>query len=126
MKRPGLITILIVAGCTKDPVYIAPTPASVEVNGATGPAVATASVQVPILRPTEADYMEITQISEQLMVPWDQVPDVRRDDLLLEIEWTIKNLDDTPGSATVSAVGANEWFAYDPQAFVLDPEEDEA
>ncbi len=129
MKSLGLIVIMIassvpIAGCAKDPVYIAPTPAAVEVGGATGPAVAVSTVIVPILNPTQADYDEHTQIAEGLMVAWDQVPDVRRDDLLLEVEWTIKNLDMEAGNATVSVVGANEWFSYDPNAFVVDPDED--
>ena len=127
MKRLTLLVIVIATGvgCAKDPVYISPNPAAIEVGGATGPTEATSSVLVPILQPTDADYMERGQIAEQLMVGYDQVPDVRRDELYLEIEWTIKNLDNEPGTASVSVLGANEWFSYDPQAFVVDPQEDE-
>src|SRR5262245_12771452 len=123
MKRMVLLALFSVS-CAKDPVYIAPNPAAVEVGGPMGATTGTISVLVPIATPTDKDYEDHTALAELLMVGWDQVPDVLRDELYLEIEWTVKNLDDTPGTFTVSVLGANEWYSYDPNAFVIDPLED--
>lgn len=121
----GLVAVTLVA-CAEDPVYLAPTPAAVEVGAEDGPEVGTASVTIPIRVPTEEDNAERGELATELGVGWDQVPSVRRDEIALEIEWTLKNLTDAEAIATVSVVAANEWFAYDPTAFILDPEEDEA
>jgi hypothetical protein len=123
-----LIPLLALPGlaCADDPVYLNPTPAAIEVNGPSAPPTATASLVVPVRLETEAERMRREALAAELMLTPDQVPTVRRDELELEVEWTIKNLDAQPGNAVLTAVAANEWFAYDPTAFIVDPEEDEA
>ncbi|HTM20785.1 MAG TPA: hypothetical protein VL172_09765, partial [Kofleriaceae bacterium] len=41
------------------------------------------------------------------------------------IEWSITSLSDTDGEARIHVNGGNEWFYFDPQLFVIDPEEDD-
>jgi len=53
-----------------------------------------------------------------------QIPQARRDDYAVEIEWTVKNLSDSPGQAFINVGGASEFFFYDPLLFVVDPDED--
>lgn len=126
MRRSLWLAAVALAACAEDPVYLAPTPAAVEVGSPDGPTTGTASITIPIRNPTEEDNDERAAIATELGVGWDQVPSVRRDEIALEVEWTLKNLTDGEATAVISVVGANEWFAYDPEAFILDPEEDEA
>jgi hypothetical protein len=53
------------------------------------------------------------------------VPFVKRDDLEISVEWTVKNLSDADGVARVQMNGANEWFSYNPIAFVVDVEDED-
>jgi hypothetical protein len=43
----------------------------------------------------------------------------------VSLSWTIKNLTDSDGVARIHVNGGNEWFAYVPAAFVIDPDDDE-
>ena len=54
------------------------------------------------------------------------VPFVLREDLDISLEYTIRNLDpDNAANVRIHVNGANEYFAYVPSAFVVDPEEEE-
>lgn len=109
--------------CADDPVYVqAPGALEVAPDEAGGEAAATAQLTLPIRLENEAEAADRAQRSAELGV---QVPFVRRDDLDLSIEWTIKNLDPEPGVARIQVNGANELFAYAPGAFVIDPDDDE-
>ena len=122
MKTPIIMTALL-AGCiSSDPRYLAPAEA-IEV-GVPGSDVleGTAMVTLPI-RLEEAD--EATERAELAASLGVEVPYVRREDLALSLEWTIRNLSDTDGTARIHLNGANEYFAYVPTAFVVDPEEEE-
>lgn len=119
----GLAAIGISAGCiTNDPQYIAPAEA-IEV-GVPGSDVneATAMVTLPIRLEEPDEATERAELSTELGV---EVPYVRREDLELSLEWTIRNLSDVDGTATIHLNGANEYFAYVPNNFVVDPEEEE-
>ncbi len=113
---------LPLAACTSDPQYL-PAPAPIEVSaGPMGPSAGMGSLTLPIERETAAEVDERAAQAAELGAP---VPYVRMGDLDLTIEWTIKNLTGESGQARVQLVGANEWNAYVPLAFVVDPEEDE-
>ncbi len=105
--------------CADDPVYIQPE-AAVEV--VPGEGAAAAQLTLPIRLEREAEATERAARAAELGI---EVPYVRRDDLDLSVEWTIKNLDAEPGVARIQLNGANEFFAYVPIAFVVDPEEEE-
>jgi hypothetical protein len=112
----------VVAGCVEDPEYIAPAEA-IEV-GVPGSDVneATAMLTLPIRLETEDEATERAELAADLGA---EVPYVRREDLELSLEWTIRNLDDTDGIARIDINGANQYFAYVPANFVVDPEEEE-
>jgi hypothetical protein len=109
-------------GCTEDPQYLQPAQA-LEV-GVPDSMVNTATAQIvlPIRIELEDEAAERAELAAELGV---EVPYVRMDDLSISIEWTIKNLEDTAGTARIMVNGGNEWFYYVPNVFVVDPEEDE-
>jgi len=121
--RAALAAIALAAGaaCTDDPVYVqAPMPIEVGADGTT--TTATGSVMLPIRLETTAEAEARAAKATELGV---MIPFVTRDDLELSVEWTVKNLSDAPGVARVQMNGANEWFGYNPTAFVVDVEDEE-
>jgi hypothetical protein len=120
-----LLTVLFLAACADDPIYLEPL-APVEINL---PDMSTnlslSSLTIPFRQETLDETAARESLARDLGLDPSQVPTVRRDHLDIAIEWTIKNLDDTPAVALVSVNGANEFFAYDPTLFVIDPDEDE-
>jgi hypothetical protein len=128
MRAPALLAaaagaaVLSLGGCADDPIYVqAPAPVEVDTPAGT-PATATAQLTLPIRLETTAEADGRQQKADQLGV---MVPFVRRDDLDIEVEWTITNLSDTDGVARIQMNGANEWVAYNPLAFV-DPNNPDA
>ncbi|HMG56628.1 MAG TPA: hypothetical protein VK601_24175 [Kofleriaceae bacterium] len=114
------------AGCANDPVYLqAPMVLEGGMPDTMGMLIeAKASLQLPVKTETMADAMARTALQTKLAPI--EVPYVRLGDLEIDVEWTIKNLDDQPGQARIQLNGANEYFSYDPSIIVLDPDDDEA
>lgn len=108
-------------GCTNSPVYL-PSPlrleggVAVDAEGELIPA--TGSLAVPVVLESTEDAAERAAIQADLP-PEVVVPYIRVGDLEISVEWTITNLTDMPGSATVQLNGANQFFAYDPAMLVL-------
>ncbi len=123
---PSLLAVTLgLVGCANDPVYI-PGPSTMEGgvdDGMGGISVDKASIQLPIKTETAADASKRAALAAKLMVA---VPYVKVGDLEVEVEWTIKNLDDKAGDAKIELNGANELFSYDPSLIVLSPGDDEA
>ncbi|HEX7842316.1 MAG TPA: hypothetical protein VF469_32815 [Kofleriaceae bacterium] len=122
----SLLAGLPLAGCANDPLYIQ-APMTVEagvVDMATGMlSQGKVSLQLPIKTETASDAMTRAALATKLGV---MVPYVKIGDLELDVEWTIKNLDNKPGQAKIQLNGANEFFSYDPSIIMLDPGNDEA
>ena len=122
---PTLGFVLGLVGCANDPVYI-PGPSTMEAgvdNGMGMLSVDKASVQLPIKTESASDAAARATLATKLMIA---VPYVKIGDLEVEIEWTIKNLDDEAGEAKIQLDGANELFSYDPSLIVLAPDDPEA
>jgi len=127
---PGLVlgaslALGLGAGCANDPLYI-PGPMSLEAGVAddTGGLIeAKASLQLPIKTESSGDAAKRAELATELGV---DVPYVRLGDLEIEVEWTIRNVDEMDGEAKIELNGANELFSYDPSIIVLNPEDDEA
>lgn len=83
---------------------------------------ATTQVILPLRLEDECESMERAELSAELGI---DVPYVGLDDVSVSIEWTIRNVSDTEGTARVHVNGGNEWFSYVPANFVIDPDEDE-
>ncbi len=128
MARPGMRTTLVAAlagavafGCTDDPIYVqSPAPIEVGADGTT--TTASGSLLLPIRLETTAEMEARTAVMTDLGV---MIPYVTRDDLELSVEWTVKNLSDADGVARVQMNGANEWFSYNPTAFLTGGEDEE-
>ncbi len=117
-----LLACATLAACaTKEPVYIDPAPRAVEVDPDNMLDSATATVQLPVTVETNAQMVERQRLATELGLQLAQVPQARRDDYEVELEWTIKNLAGKDGTASVIVVGASEYFYYDPTLFQLDP-----
>jgi predicted small lipoprotein YifL len=120
--RLAAAALLAVAACgTKDPVYLDPAPRAIEVDPDNMVESATASVQLPVELETEAQNLARQRLAMDLGLDLAQVPQARRDDYQVEIEWTVKNLSAEEGTAFVNVAGASEYFVYDPTLFQLDP-----
>jgi hypothetical protein len=78
---------------------------------------------VPIAVETEKQAQERMDLAGQLGLQPDQVPTARRDSTDLEIQWTLVNGTDKLAIAKLAVIAANEYFRYDPAAFVTDPQE---
>jgi hypothetical protein len=120
-----LASIVVSGGCANDPLYL-DSPNNLEAgtdDGMGGLTQATSSLVLPIKPETSKDAAARMALATKLGV---MVPYVKVGDLDIEVEYTIKNLDNMPGQAKVELNGANEWFVYDPTQIVLDPGNDEA
>ena len=119
-----ILAVALATGCADDPIYVQ-SPDQLETMGQTddmgNPVPATAQLTLPIRLETDIEATERAAQADQLGV---MVPFVKRDDLELSLEWTIKNLSDQDGVARILVNGANEYFAYIPDVFVdpLDPD----
>lgn len=111
-----------VAACGNDPRYLDPAD-PLEVN-APGSMVAEASatIDLPIRIETEDELMEREALAAELGV---EVPYVKLADMHVSLEWSLKNLADTPGTATILLNGGTEFASFVPTNFVIDPEEDD-
>jgi hypothetical protein len=122
----SFVIVLAATGCANDPSYIAaPTVLDAGFPGAMNqPAPGKVSLQLPIKKETAADQKTRDALGKTLAPIL--VPYVKVGDLEVELEWTIRNLDDKDGTAQIEVNGANEFFVYDPAVIVLDPDDDEA
>jgi hypothetical protein len=122
MKR--LLAISLVAGCGSNPEYL-PSPMNLEA-GMDMVTEAKSSLTLPIKPETMQAMNDRARLAMSLGLTLDDVPYVKIGDMDIEIEWSIKNLDDTPGQAKIELDGANEVMAYDPTLINLFPGDDEA
>ena len=117
-------------GCTNDPIYIPPGMDGPRLQGGLemdmmGELVpARTSVVLPINTETMEDITE-REALQATLTPDVVVPYIRVGDLEVSVEWTIRNLDDSDGKATIQINGANQFYEYDPLLVVLS-EDDEA
>lgn len=123
LVAPGLAAAAALLACqTSEPVYLDPAPRAIEVDPAnmvTTSAIST--VRLPVRLETQAQNVERQRLAMDLGLTTEQVPQARRDDYEVSLEWTVKNLSDTEGTAKIFVGGGNEFFYYDPTAFQVDP-----
>jgi hypothetical protein len=117
------ILVAVLAGCANDPVYL-PGPLTLEAGTTDADGMTTearAQHMLPIRLETSKEAELRAMRTAELGV---EVPYVKVGDIEVSVEFTIRNLDTVPGTATVQLNGANEAFAYDPRLVVLgDPRE---
>jgi hypothetical protein len=123
----GSLTILVVgaaalAACADDPVYIQSTPPALDFapsNDADAGTPTPLELRVPMAVATPADDQARMALATKLGLTVDDIPDVRRDDTDLEIEWAIVNAGTMEAHATLGINAANEFFEYDNLAVVV-------
>ncbi len=116
------LAVATAAGCTSDPRYVDPNdPLEVNAPGTTDSTEVTTTIDLPIRLEKADERMERDALAAELGV---EVPYVKAKDLHIEVEWSLENLSDQPGEATILLNGATEYAQYVPSAFVIDPEED--
>lgn len=114
--------VLGATSCTADPQYVQPAQA-IEAGAADAdPNLARAQITLPVRLESDDERMEREALEMQLgaMVPLVTLPGYN-----LSLEWTLRNLSDQDGTARIHLNGANEYFAYVPANFVVDPEDEE-
>ncbi len=117
----------ILAGCAEDPQYLKRDQVLEAGNLDLDPALASDQFILPVRLETEEELMERQELQGLVneIDPTIQVPLIGLNDFDISIEWTIKSLADTEGTARVHITGGNERFFYVPDAFVINPQEDE-
>lgn len=123
--RVVVLCCLGALGCANDPEYLqAPMVMEAGVADAMGMlSEAKASLVLPIKTESAKDKAKRDALAAKLGI---MVPYVKVGDLEIDVEWTIKNLDDKDGQAKIELNGANEFFSFDPSIIVLNPDDDEA
>jgi hypothetical protein len=124
MRKAVYSTLLLVVGCTNDPIYL-PSPQGIEAGGLDAMmnrVEGRASLQIPVITETAKDGM--ARMQRQAMMPAGvEIPYVKVGDLEVSLEWMIKNNDPMmPGTATIQLNGANQFYEYDPLLVVLSTE----
>jgi len=116
------LAVVAAAGCTSDPRYVDPNdPIEVNAPGTTDTGEATTTIDLPIRLEKDTERTERDALAAELGV---EVPYVKAKDLHIEIEWSLENLSDQQGEATILVNGATEYAEYIPSNFVIDPERD--
>lgn len=117
-----LAAIAATSACTNAPTYVEPGEALEVGIPDTEIVEATTTIVLPIRPENMYELEQRARLAANLGV---EVPIVTVEDISVSIEWTVKNLSDSDGSARIHVNGGNESFLYVPANFVIDPEEDE-
>ena len=126
MTLSGLLLASAMAlsvGCTEDPRYIYPTGPinAVPVVDDEAEPIPPVQLMLPVRLEEDTEAEERAALAAELGV---DVPFISIDDIDLSLEWSIENLDDSDAVVRILLTGANEYFAYVPLSFVVDPEEE--
>jgi hypothetical protein len=70
--------------------------------------------ELPVREPTAAERAELARASN----PYPRLPWVRRDDIAIQVDFTLTNLDDAPRNIDVILNGANEFHEYVPRVLM--------
>lgn len=144
-RRRSLVTLFgtvtavgAAAACTNSPQYVdcapmgaAPTNTchfEAGVDDGTGNTARTGSLHIP-LKPEDqwrvADRERRIELQEQVDPSGTiEVPVYRLEHFDISVEWTVRNLEDSPGKFRVDLNGANEAMAYDPAMIMVADDED--
>jgi hypothetical protein len=116
--RAGLfIAIAVLTGCN-NPVYLSETAAlQTQAMGAAGYAPATGLYVLPVRRPNAVEKQTLVNLQRQLRLPMP-VPWAATRDFDIEIEYSVRNLDNMPLTAFVTCNGGNEFGDYIPMNYI--------
>jgi hypothetical protein len=108
----ALGAVVVAAGCgdLNTPIYVE-SPDTLEINQAMdAPTTATGPLVLRFRRPSQTEQQKLNADSDSLGfdVPW-----LQRDNIHIELLYTVTNQGDTPGTFTIGVDGANEYTKYD-------------
>ncbi len=116
------LACIVGASCTTDPVYVdAPDNLTAGGPNADPDVPATTTLTLPIRLEETKEAEDRAALAAELGV---EVPFIAVDDMAMSLEWNIRNLGDADANVRILLNGANEYFAYVPASFVVDPEEE--
>lgn len=78
-------------------------------------------VEFEFREPTDRELRELGDIGA-LQIPYGQLPFLRRDDIEIQIDWTLSNVSDQTLTTAVLVNGFNEFHEYDPGVQIIDNE----
>ncbi len=126
-------TLLLATGCLTEQRYMDPEgggPWVIAMQEDTPPFFASEDGNVYIVElrvpfefrePTDEEAAALGDVAG-LAIPYATLPFVRRDDIQVQIDWTLSNIDDGPVQAEVVVNGFNEFHEYNPGIQVVDDE----
>ena len=78
-------------------------------------------IEIDFRYPTDEEAAEMGDVGTN-QVPWATLPFVRRDDIQLQVDYTISNVSDSTITAAVVLNGFNEFHEYSPGVQIIDEE----
>ncbi len=125
-------SLVVAVGCANDPEYVRCGTSdtmdtclldSANATGSGDMLSVKGSLHVPV-KPETADLTKAREALQATMPDGVDVPLYRLDQYDLSVEYTVKNLDDNPGTVKIQLNAANEAFSWDPSMIM--PAGDEA
>jgi hypothetical protein len=127
MRLGSACLLVALSGCRTEPSYVGEGKLyQVALTDETTPALAIddeaalfiveTRAELPVREPTAAELSALARASG----PFPRLPWVKRDDIPIQVDFTLTNLDDEPHNIDVILNGANEFFEYVPRVLVDD------
>src|SRR5581483_10629304 len=123
MRGILVLSFGIATGCN-DPTYLQETrpldtqmPMAMMGMAANGAQTDTALYVLPVRRPSMSERQSLQTEQMKKGLPM-QVPWAATRDFDIEIEWSLKNLESTPTTTSLTLLGGNEFGDYQPMLFV--------
>lgn len=123
----SLVILLALTACSTEPQYIGDGKLyQVALTADTMPALQTEEAalyivetraELQVREPTAAEMSKLTNAGDRAR-PFPRLPWVVRDDIPIQVDFTLSNLDDAKHNITVIINGVNEFFEYVPRVLV--------
>jgi hypothetical protein len=121
MRASSCCAVLLLAACHVEPEYIgdgklfqvaltADTAPALSIDDEAALFIVETRAELPVRAPTAAERASLARGS----MPYPRLPWVRRDDIAIQVDFTLTNLDDAPRNIDVIINGANEFHEYVP------------
>lgn len=130
-----IVYLALLVGCTNEPQYVTCAPmgpapndkCSIEADAMSDLTTQSGTLHVPVMPDSMWSSRDRNEREDIQMTVADgvEVPIYRLEHYDLSVEWTVTNLDASPGTFFVDLNGANEMITYDPSIIDIDPTSDE-
>lgn len=121
MRASSWCAVLLLTACHVEPEYIGDgklfqvaltedTAPALSIDDEAALFIVETRAELPVRAPTAAERAALARAS----TPYPRLPWVRRDDIAIQVDFTLTNLDDAPRNIDVIINGANEFHEYVP------------